>query len=185
MAEQVPRGFRDAERSAPAGVRGGQYLATPDGDECVVFLVGMRINRWRRVRSWWGPFTAMPRMLAQLQAHPEAGLLGARSFWSGRVLMVIQYWRSAEHLGAYARDSGLAHQPAWAAFNSAGAGSGDVGLFHETYVVPAQGVESLYANMPAFGLGLAHSSVPRRPRARTRAQERMGQRDPEFVDPAP
>lgn len=58
----------------------------------MVFLIGMRINRLRKVRSWWGAFVGMPRMLAELAKHPEDGLLHARTFWSGRTFMVVQYW---------------------------------------------------------------------------------------------
>lgn len=184
MVSRVPRAYRDAARHAPRTVHGGQRVAAIDGEECVVFLIGMRINRWRRPRSWWPVFAAMPRMLRELQTDPDAGLLAARSYWSGRVLLSVQYWRSAEHLGAYARDPARLHQPAWAAFNQAAAPSGDVGIFHETYVVPAGAIESVYGNMPVFGLARAHRSVERAPRAHSSAQRRMGQRDPEYVEVA-
>jgi hypothetical protein len=140
----------------------------------VVFLIGMRINRWRRVRSWWPAFVGMPRMLTELGKHPEAGLLGARSYWSGRNLLTVQYWRSAEQLGRYARDPQLAHQPAWNRHNRRAAGTGDVGIWHESYVVPAASIESLYANMPAFGLGAALGAGPRAQARRTRARKQIG-----------
>ena len=73
----------------------------------------------------------------------------------------VQYWRSAEHLGRFARDPEMLHQPAWAAFNRAGAGTGDVGIWHETFLVPAANIESLYGNMPEHGLGAALGSEPR------------------------
>ena len=113
-------------------------------------------------------------MLAEDARHPEDGLLHARSFWSGRVLMVVQYWESAEKLGHYARNAERAHAPAWAAFNRAAAGTGDVGIFHETYVVPREGVETLYANLPALGLAAAHGAVPRPGRRSRRAERRVG-----------
>lgn len=177
----VPAAYRGAAERAPRGVQGGSYVAEVEGDEVVVFLIGMRVNRWRKLRSWWPVFVAMPRMLAELKERPDAGLLGARSYWSGRVFLVVQYWSSAEALGRYARDPQLAHQPAWAAFNRAVAGNGDVGIFHETYQVPRSGVESLYGNMPAYGLALAQHSVPRARGRRSDAQERMGQQDPEYL----
>lgn len=183
MVEQVPRAYHAAVRAAPRRVTGGQTVAAVEGEECVVFLIGMRVNRWRRVRQWLPVFTAMPRMVADLRAEPAAGLLGARSYWSGRVFLVVQYWRSVEDLGTYARDAGKRHRPAWAAFNRAAAGTGDVGIFHETYVVPAEGVETLYGNMPTFGLAQAHRAVRRGGRPHSRAQRRMGQRDPQLVDP--
>jgi hypothetical protein len=163
-------------------VQGGSYVAEVDAENAVVFVIGMRVNRLRKVRTWWPVFVGMPRMLRELEGRPDSGLLWHRTYWSGRVFLVVQYWRSAEQLGAYARDPQLAHQPAWAAFNRAAAGGGDVGIFHETYVVPAAGIETLYGNMPQFGLGAAYSSVPRSQGRRTRAQDRMGQQDPGYVE---
>lgn len=160
LDNRVPRGYQAAVRRVPAGVDGGQHIAQVAGEEVVVFLIGMRVNRWRRVRSWWPPFAAMPRMLEEL-SEIDAGLLGTHSYRSGRVFLVVQYWRSAAELGAYARHSQMRHAPAWAAFNKHAAGTGDVGIFHETYVVSSEAVESLYGNMPPFGLAAAHGRVPR------------------------
>ena len=53
-------------------------------DEMVVFLIGMRINRLRALRSWLPAFRAMPRMLTELYRDPELGfvhgLLSRRHF---------------------------------------------------------------------------------------------------------
>lgn len=180
-SRRVPRAYATAPAHAPAGVRGGQYVADPHTDEVVVFVIGMRINRLRRVRSWWPAFVAMPRMLREL-AEADRGLLGAHSFFGGRTLVVLQYWRSAEELGAYARDTSLSHAPAWAAFNKHAAATGDVGIFHETYVVPADRVETVYGNMTAFGLGGAFGSVERGRTRRTTAHERVGSTEPDYVE---
>lgn len=177
---KVPMAYRGAAEKAPRPVRGGRFAADVDAEETVVFLVGMRINRLRRVRSWWPVFSGMPRMLKELEADPGSGLLGARSFLSGRVLMVVQYWRSVEDLGRFAKDPSLSHHPAWVAFNRAAAGSGDVGVFHETYVVSRDAIESLYGNMPPFGLGDAYAPAPGHAVRRSRAQDRMGQREPAY-----
>jgi hypothetical protein len=173
--QQMPKPYVGAGERAPKGVHGGQYAATPDG-EVVLFLIGMRINRWRRVRSWWPVFTAMPRMIRELADHPEAGLLAPpRTYWSGRDFLVVQYWRSVEELGAYARNSAFLHAAAWGAFNRSGAATGDVGIWHETYTVRAEQIESLYGNMPLAGLAAATSWAPRLRRRPSRAGERMGQ----------
>src|SRR5690606_17400332 len=150
-------------------------------DEAVVFIVGMRVNRWLKLRSWWPVFAAMPRMLAYLEKTPESGFLGGRKYWSGRVVLGVQYWRSMEDLGRFARDPKLLHHPAWAAFNRKTAGTADVGVFHETYVVRKGDIETLYGNMPAFGLAAAHRAVPRSMHGPTAAMERMGTQDPEYV----
>nr|WP_269204524.1 DUF4188 domain-containing protein [Motilibacter deserti] len=93
----------------------GRMTAASD-DDLVVFLIGMRINRLRAVRAWLPAVTAMPRMLRELAKDPSLGLLDARSYVSGRVVLVVQYWSSFEHLDAYARASDREHLPAWRAF---------------------------------------------------------------------
>jgi hypothetical protein len=74
--------------------------------------------------------------------------------------LMVQYWRSFEHLERYATDPAHAHRPAWAAFNRALASSGDVGIWHETYRVRPGDYECIYNRMPAFGLARATRAVP-------------------------
>ena len=137
-----------------AGIIEKRVCAEIEG-EFVVFLIGARINKLWKVWKWWPVATAMPRMLIELQKHPELGLLHARSVFSFPDAMVIQYWRSFEHLEAYAKQRDLAHLPAWQAFNKAVGSNGDVGIWHETYVIAPGKYETVYNNMPPFGLGLA------------------------------
>jgi hypothetical protein len=75
--------------------------------------------------------------------------------WFGNPTILLQYWRSFEHLERYAKDPDREHRPAWAAFNRAIASRGDVGIWHETYCVRAREFECIYNNMPPFGLGKA------------------------------
>ena len=44
-------------------------------DEFVVFLIGMRINKPWKIHKWLPVALAMPRMLKELYAQPELGLL--------------------------------------------------------------------------------------------------------------
>jgi hypothetical protein len=125
----------------------------------VVFLVGMRINTLWKIHKWWPVARAMPRMLTELQAHPELGMLGGE-LWGGRTTLLVQYWRSAEQLFAYARDRQATHLPAWRAFNQAVGTDGDVGVWHETYLVSPGSYENIYVNMPPFGLGKVGTLVP-------------------------
>ena len=125
------------------------------GEEPVLFLIGMRINRLRAVRSWLRVARAMPKMLQELADQPELGLLGARNYVSGRDVTVVQYWRSREHLNRYARAAEHLHLPAWRAFNQAVAASGRVGIWHESYPIPVGEVGTIYVNMPAAGLAAA------------------------------
>nr|WP_229821189.1 DUF4188 domain-containing protein [Streptomyces ruber] len=131
-------------------------------DQVVVFLIGMRVNSYTAVRSWWPVAKAMGPMIRELVRDGGSGLLGHRFLVGGpREVYLVQYWDSHEKLLAYASARDGEHRPAWAAFNRRlRAGRGRVGFWHETYVVPAGAYESVYVNMPASGLGAATGVVP-------------------------
>jgi hypothetical protein len=76
--------------------------AEVDGD-FVVFLIGMKITRFWKVHKWWPVFMAMVRMLGKLHRKPDSGFLGFESYGVLKGVLV-QYWRSFEHLEAYAKD---------------------------------------------------------------------------------
>ncbi len=120
----------------------------------VVFLIGMRINRPFLVHKWWPVVLAMPRMIKELYRQPELGFLHAE-MWFSRTIILLQYWRSTEHLMAYSRSQSMAHLPAWQAFNKAIGTDGSVGIWHETYKITPGSYENIYVNMPPFGLGCA------------------------------
>lgn len=149
----------------------GRMTADIDG-EFVVFLIGMRVNKLWKLHKWLPVARAMGPMLRALYQRPELGLLSAH-FWIGpRGPLVVQYWRSVEQLEAFARDASLPHHPAWRAFNRAVGSGGDVGIWHETYVVPAGKWETLYGNMPRFGLAQAGEHVQTGMKGEAAAQRR-------------
>ena len=152
-------------------------------DALVVFHIGMTIHRpWRP--DLWGPvFAAMPRMLAELHRNRTAaergdaedlGFLDATTLMGAKGPWVVQYLKSTEHLYSYARMSSHAHLPAWKAFNAAArTHPGAVGIWHETYVLEPEGIETFYGNGAQVGLAKAVGSVPVQSRGRT-ARERLG-----------
>jgi len=125
----------------------------------VVFLIGMRINSFWKIHRWLPAAMAMPKMLRELYAQPKHGFLGAES-WFGRTTIMVQYWESFEKLEAYAKGKDFEHLPAWKKFNQKIRQSGDVGVWHETYQVEAGVYESIYVNMPEFGLGKVNTAEP-------------------------
>ncbi len=135
-----------------------RMTAQMDKSFCV-FLIGMRINRAWKVHKWLPVFLAMPKMLFELQRQPDLGFLGGH-VWFGRTILLLQYWRSFEALTGYAKQSDLAHLPAWARFRQKVGNSGDVGIWHETYLIAQGQYESIYHNMPPFGLGQVGELVP-------------------------
>lgn len=154
-----------------SAIRAERLCAELEG-EFVVFLIGMRINKWWKIGSWLPVAIAMPKMLIELSMKPELGLLHYRNHFGLRNIWVVQYWRSFELLEAYAKNADAEHLPAWQAFNKAVGSNGDVGIWHETYVIRPGAYENIYNNMPAFGLGAAGTLVEAKG-ARKAARERL------------
>jgi hypothetical protein len=141
-----------------ARIHRGRFTASPEG-EFVVFLIGMRINRPLRLHKWLPVLLAMPKMIRELEAHPEKGMLHAEAALVRGSPAYVQYWRSFDHLARFARNRDDPHLPAWARFNRAVGASGDVGIWHETYRVAAGSCETIYGNMPGWGLAEAFGRV--------------------------
>jgi Domain of unknown function (DUF4188) len=137
--------------------------------EIVVFLIGMTINKPWRPDRWLPVFRAMPRMLRELGAAEESGLLGHRLMFEGRNPTVVQYWSSLDKLYDYASAADAEHWPAWKAFNRRALRAADaVGIWHETYL--SRYTETIYVNTPTMGLArftevlpAGEANRPRRP----------------------
>ena len=142
-------------------VQKGRFTADVSslGDEAVVFLIGMRINKPWKVGVWWPVFVAMPKMLNYLAKQPDKGLLGyEQAFFPSPI--IVQYWRSFEDLARFARNPDDPHLEPWRQFNRRVGKSGDVGIWHETYLVKTVNIETVYGNMPPYGLAAASAVVP-------------------------
>lgn len=137
----------------------GRQTAAYDG-EVVVFLIGMRVNSVFKPREWVPVLRAMGPMLRELMKDKDSGLLGFRTLPTWRGVTLIQYWASIEKLQAFANDDGRKHRPAWVEYFRNSFKGGAVGIWHETYVVPAGHTETIYGNMPLFGLGRVRGVEP-------------------------
>ena len=135
-----------------------RMTAKIEGD-FVVFLIGMRINRFWKFHKWIPVATAMPKMIKELSMKPESGFFGFQ-IYGGIPPVIVQYWRSFEHLEAYAKDRNGFHYPAWKEFNTKIKSNGDVGIWHETYKVNSGNYECIYNNMPKYGLGKISELIP-------------------------
>lgn len=136
----------------------GRYT-TENNEDLVVFLIGMRVNKRLAVHKWFPVFTAMPGMIKELYAHgEELGFLSMESYFGLRTTVMIQYWRSTEDLLAYAKSE--KHLIAWNNFNNKVADNDAVGIYHETYELKKKHYESVYGNMPLYGLGKAMKHIP-------------------------
>ena len=120
----------------------------------VVFVIGMRINHFHKIAKWLPVLKAMPLMLEKLAKDPDSGYLGSENMIAGlRQVCLLQYWRDFDSLEAYARSRDREHWPSWVDFNKRVGSDGTVGIFHETYAVDAGRYETIYGNMPVWGLG--------------------------------
>jgi hypothetical protein len=147
--------------------------------EVVVLLIGMRINRFWAVHLWLPVMLGMFRMLRELEKDPARGLRAKVLLTaSPRTYYVVQYWESKDKLYAYATAPDAFHHRAWAALNRkehSGRLRGQVGIWHEAYVVPEGSYEAIYGDMPAFGLAAAHGQIPLEKRGRY-AKDRFAHR---------
>ena len=93
-----------------ANQAGRRMMAEIDGD-FVVFLIGARFNSFHLLKTVLdlGGRRGMKHMLDYLVAHPEKGLLG----YQMGLPTIVQYWRSFDHLEAFANDTGDPHVAAW------------------------------------------------------------------------
>lgn len=154
-----------------------------EGD-LVVFHIGMTIRKPHRPDLWVPVSRAMVSMLEELRANRAAhergeaadlGFLGAQILFGGGGFWVVQYWKSVEDVYAYAKMSDRLHLPAWKRFNNvARKHPGAVGIWHETYAVPAGNIATFYGNGGVVGLGKSTGTAPLTSRGRS-ARERMSQ----------
>jgi len=72
----------------------------------------------------------------------------------GTIMLSVSCPGVFEALRAYARDSDRLHFPAWQEYYEDGTkDDAAVGIWHETYVVGPDEYETVYNNMPPYGLG--------------------------------
>ena len=110
-----------------------ERMTSEVSEDFVVFLIGMRINKPWKIHKWLPVALAMPRMLKELYRNPDMGLISHEQ-WFGKTTIMIQYWKSFGHLERYAKSKESSHLPAWSEFNKKIGSTGDVGIWHETYL---------------------------------------------------
>ena len=160
----------------------GRFSADIEGP-FVVFIIGMRVNKFFAFRKWIATAMAMGPMIRTLYEHPEKGFLGAQTFVYWRGVATVQYWRSFEDLERFARDKNDPHLAAWRRFNQSIGSDGSVGIWHESFLVDAGKYEALYGNMPVFGLASAAKHVPATGRRETARRRLGGDSEPAVESP--
>ena len=158
----------------------GRYTGEIEGDFCV-FHIGLILNGNVPSKEMKEIGDGFNSMIKELEADPKKyGFLGATSYVSANTrvdtVMAIQYWRSQEHLNAYARDGMLKHLPVMVWASGMSKTSAHVGFWHESFTVRAGDYQSIYVNCPQILLGKAGRLVPATGRKRT-ARGRLGTTD--------
>lgn len=136
----------------------GRYTAATGEDSFVVFIIGARVNKFLSFSKWIPVLKAMGPMIGELYQNKELGFLHTEFLFQWRGVTLIQYWRSFDDLEAYAH--GKTHMRAWKQFYKLVGKSNAVGIYHETYQVGTGNVESIYGNMPEYGLAKAFEHQP-------------------------
>ena len=160
----------------------GRFTAKMD-DPFVVFIIGMRVNKLLAFRKWIPVANAMGPMLRDLYTHPEKGFLGGEFFFYWPGITLVQYWRSFEDLERFARQPSDPHLGPWKRFNQSIGADGTVGIFHETYMIEPGKYESVYGNMPVFGLAHATQHIPAIGHRETARRRLGGDNQPAVASP--
>ncbi|WP_435009702.1 monooxygenase family protein [Tundrisphaera lichenicola] len=133
-------------------------------------------------------------MARRLRAFPFAARMGraidrsaSESISNGRGLLrserfglgwghfgVLQYWSSFETLEAWSHRG--PHSDWWREALERMRTKEDFGIYHETYLVPRSGIESIYLNCPPAGLSAFGPTGPA-VGASTTSRDRLGRRD--------
>ncbi|MBV9744409.1 MAG: DUF4188 domain-containing protein [Acidobacteriia bacterium] len=112
--------------------------------DLVIIYLGMRVNTLAGIKTVLG---FGPKINSAVAAKPDGLLLHENLFFSLRHVGMRQYWRDFDSLEAWSRSE--PHRIWWQTFLKDRGGSG---FWHETYLKRG-GVEAVYIDMPAVGLG--------------------------------
>ncbi|ADB62159.1 conserved hypothetical protein [Haloterrigena turkmenica DSM 5511] len=125
----------------------------------VVFHIGMRINALWKIQLWLPILLFGPRMVRELRADPDSGLLGSRTVVGPGIRHIgfVQYWESFDALKEYAHDGDRSHVDGWRSYLKRRE-NGAVGIWHETYRVAAGEYETVYDNVPPHGLAASEGT---------------------------
>lgn len=83
----------------------------------MVFRIGMRINGLWKIHKWVPVSVVVPRILWELEADNDSGLLGYEPNLGIRNQRLFVYWHSSSDLHEYARGLNKEHVPAWQEYN--------------------------------------------------------------------
>jgi hypothetical protein len=133
----------------------GRKTAVIEGD-FVVFHIGARPNKQLdQFYKWMGEAT--DAMLKEQEENPDIGCLGTEMYFGRKGGILIQYWRSTDHLNKFARSRTNSHAGPWAKLMAKARENADYGFWHEAFEVKAGKYDTVYINCPPMLLGNCRS----------------------------
>ena len=87
--------------------------------------------------------------------------------------VILQYWASYDQMEAWSHAP--PHADWWQLANTRMRTRGDFAIYHESYIVPRAGVESIYLNCPPVGLAAFGPTSPAEG-GMTTSRDRLGRR---------
>ncbi|KAF7545569.1 hypothetical protein G7Z17_g9057 [Cylindrodendrum hubeiense] len=157
--KQVVPGRATAQIPSTSTASQGRFSSQPAEASIVVFNVGSQFNHplgvlAPGVKELGNHFATLKRDI--LNRREEIGLLGVSTFLadeqeSNNTNMLTCYFRDVESLHRWAL--GPMHREAWGWLNSKK--YSHIGVFHETFCVPAKAYETIYINCRPVLLGRA------------------------------
>ena len=145
-------------------------------DELCLIRLGLMVLK----PSGWPFLFKMGRAIKASTNQPEAvsgGLLHSeRMFVSLRHVVILQYWASFDQMEAWSHAE--PHAEWWRGANARMRTKGDFAIYHESYVVPRAGIESIYLNSPKVGLavfGITSAAEGKMTTSRDRLGRRVAQ----------
>jgi hypothetical protein len=123
----------------------------PDGlSEICLFRLGLQVRRLSAF-LYAARLGKAIRKASEEAVASGAGLLHSEGFRvSSRHFGLLQYWRGFDELEAWSRRP--PHSEWWRGAVERMRTKGDFGIYHETYLVPRERIESIYLNCEPAGL---------------------------------
>jgi len=155
----------------------GRWTAEIEGDFCV-FHIGIILNGLIPSKELGEISKSFVAMHKELEAEPEKfGFFGSTTYSSQNryvdLALTVQYWRSQDHLNAYARDHMGKHFPSMIWSSKVVKVSDHIGFWHESFKVHAGEYEAIYVNCPQILMGKAGTLVKAEGKRNT-ARGRLG-----------
>ncbi len=142
-------------------------------EELCLVKLGLMVRKIRALPFAIGIGRAIARAAGEA-TKAGAGLLRSEGLLADqRHFVILQYWASFGQLEAWSHRP--PHSDWWKLAVERMRTKGDFGIYHETYLVPRAGVESIYLNCPPTGLasfGTSGEAVGKM----TTSRDRLGRR---------